>query len=544
MTSCLGIFIEPNIIKYAKISKDHDNLRVESFGIKFYDKIGEAINQIISDTYSFKTPISINLSEESYQYFNMFTLLNKADLRKAIQTEFEEFCSEKGINRNTLETRYILVNNIDDKEKIKVIHIATNKTSMINQEQPLAEYRVSTISPISVSISNIANLKQKENVLIVNMENQTTITTITDQKIYQIDKLENGASEALEEIRLKENSYSKAYEICKNSTIYTMEGQELQEETNEYLDNIMPTLYKIATAVKEIVSSSLMKIDKVYLTGTLSVVNNIDLYFQEVLGTEKCEILKPFFIKDSLKVNMKDYIEVNSAIALALQGLEYGIKEVNFKKQTFKDSLSGMFSGMKTEGKGENDKPSGPKVLTNFNMSLKGKFDATERWMLRTIGGILILTVVYIALAMFISNAIDTKNEQIADVKLDTQKKIAEVSADIQNVNAKTNEYQRLSDNLKNISNQVSENSKNKNNIPNLLSEIMYAIPKGVQITAIENTSGKHIIIQAQSEKYEQLGYFKAILRTKGILTPDTITSSPGEKSENLVKATIEGDMP
>ena len=50
--------------------------------------------------------------------------------------------------------------------------------------------------------------------------------------------------------------------------------------------------------------------------------------------------------------------------------------------------------------------------------------------------------------------------------------------------------------------------------------------------------------IQAQSEKYEQLGYFKAILRTKGILTPDTITSSPGEKSENLVKATIEGDMP
>lgn len=71
-------------------------------------------------------------------------------------------------------------------------------------------------------------------------------------------------------------------------------------------------------------------------------------------------------------------------------------------------------------------------------------------------------------------------------------KKIAEVSADIQNVNAKTNEYQRLSDNLKNISNQVSENSKNKNNIPNLLSEIMYAIPKEfklqLQKIQVENT--------------------------------------------------------
>lgn len=33
---------------------------------------------------------------------------------------------------------------------------------------------------------------------------------------------------------------------------------------------------------------------------------------------------------------MKDYIEVNSAIALALQGLEYGIKEVNFKNKHLK----------------------------------------------------------------------------------------------------------------------------------------------------------------------------------------------------------------
>ena len=41
----------------------------------------------------------------------------------------------------------------------------------------------------------------------------------------------------------------------------------------------------------------------------------------------------------------------------------------------------------------------------------------------------------------------------------------------------------------------------------------MYAIPKGVQITAIENTSGKHIIIQAQSEKYEQLAYFKSFIK-------------------------------
>ena len=72
----------------------------------------------------------------------------------------------------------------------------------------------------------------------------------------------------------------------------------------------------------------------------------------------------------------------------------------------------------------------------------------------------------------------------------------------------------------------------------------MVDMPKGVQIVSIENTNGKHIIIQAQSKKYEQLGYFKTILRTKGILVPSTVTSNLGEKNDEIVKVTIEGDMP
>ena len=36
---------------------------------------------------------------------------------------------------------------------------------------------------------------------------------------------------------------------------------------------------------------------------------------------------------------MKDYMEVNSAIALAMQGLGYGVKNINFKKPSFYDKL-------------------------------------------------------------------------------------------------------------------------------------------------------------------------------------------------------------
>lgn len=544
MTSCLGIYVEPNFIKYAKISKDHDNLRVESFGIKFYDKLGDAIDQIISDTYSFKTPISINLSEESYQYFYMFTLLNKVDMKKAIQTEFESFCTEKGINKNSLETRYALVNSLDDKEKIKVIHMSVNKSSIAEQEQPFLEYKLSTIAPISISISNIANLRPKENVLIVNMENETTITTITDQRIYQVEKMQNGALEVLEGIRAKENSYSKAYEICKNSTIYTMEGQELQEERNEYLDDIMPTLYTIANNIREKIANDTIKIDRVYLTGTLSVVNNIDLYFQEVLQNEKVEILKPFFIKDTVKINIKDYIEVNSAISLALQGLEYGLKDINFKKQTLKNNVSDLLAKFNI-GKEDKADKSRNKILSSiFSTNFKGKLDMTERWLLRVLGGALILTIIYSGFSMFLNKEINKKNLEIAEVKQDTNNQITEVKKDIEDVQNKTSEYQRLAENLRNISNQVSENNKNRNNIPNLLSQIMHSIPQGVQITSIENPSSKHIIIQAQSQKYEQLGYFKAILKTQGILSPSTVVSSDGERSGEVVKVRIEGDLP
>lgn len=547
MASCLGLYIEPNIIKYAKVSKDHDILKIDSFGIKFYDKLGDAIRQVISETISFKIPISINLSQETYQYFNMFNMLNKNDLKKAISIEFESLCAEKNLNKNVFETRYALVNSQDDKEKIKVIHISADKNEISTLEQALGEYRASIIAPIGISITNVANLKEKENIVIINMEEKTTITTVVDQNIYNVEVIEEGAKTVLDSIEIKENSYSKAYEICKNSTIYTMEGKELQDEENEYLDDIMPTLYKIASKVQETITQGNIKIDKIYITGTLSVVNNVDLYFQEFFNTEKCEVMKPYFLKDNVKINIKDYIEVNSAIALAMQGLEYGIKDMNFKKKDWKDDLNSIFSKFNAP---KENKEKGSLLGKSINMrglikfDLKGKLDNIERWMLRTAGGILFLTIIYFAFAIYLNTSIQKKNDEVQAVKNDTQIQISAVNSDIAKVNKKTNDYKQLSDNLKNISQQVAENNRNKKRIPNLLSQIMFAIPQGVQVTSIENTSSSHIIINAQSEKYEQLGIFKAILKNQGILAPDTVVSSSGVKQGNTVQIVIEGELP
>ena len=79
MSTCLGLYIEENLIKYAKVSKDHDQVKVESFGVKFYENIDQTIKQIVEETYSYKTPISINNSEENYNNFQVIALLNKND---------------------------------------------------------------------------------------------------------------------------------------------------------------------------------------------------------------------------------------------------------------------------------------------------------------------------------------------------------------------------------------------------------------------------------------------------------------------------------
>ena len=539
MPSCLGLYVENNLIKYAKVTKDRDFIKVDAFSVKFYDSIGETINQIVAETFSYKTPISINLSEEMYQYFYFFNLLNKNDLKKAIETEFDSYCFDKGFNRNALETRYALVQDLENDEKIKAIYISVNKTEINKKLQETDGNTITNILPLPMCIPNIATIKEKENVLIVNMEEKTTLTTIIDQKIYSVDKIEEGMDTVLFNINEKENSYSKAYEICKNTTIYTMEGKELLEEgENLYLEDIMPTLYSIVQKVKDFVENSINGIDKIYITGTGCVINNIDLYFQEYFPNMKCEILRPYFISENVKINMKDYIEVNSAIALAMQGLGFGIKTLNFKKPTLSDQLPDW---LKID--------IGPKETTgkkkfDFSFDLKTSWDSTEKWLIRSIAGIISFLIIYAVITTFLKIQTDNKIAEAEEVKNNAMLQISEVNKDIQTLNNKSSNYQKMTDNLKNYSDQVEENLKTKNVIPILLTRIMNVIPKGVTLTSIENTTDSHIVINAQSADYDLLGFFKGSLIVEGILDPNTVVSTSGVKQNGIVKIIIEGDLP
>ena len=539
MSSCLGLYIEEHLIKYAKVSKERDNIKVESFGMKFYDKIGDAISQVIEETYSQKTPISVNMSEEMYNYFDMFSLLTKNDLQKAIKTEFESYCADKGYNPNVFETRYAVVDSQLDKDKIKIIHIADNKIELNKRVQEIEGYHLVNISPISMSIPNLIQVSKDENSLVVNIEDDTVITTIMGGKIFNVDIIEEGSRDILSKINLKENSYSKSYEICKNTTIYTSEGRELQPEQQTYLDDIMPTIYNIVGQVSKIINSYTDKIRKVYITGTAALINNIDLYFQEYLPDVECEILKPYFVEKTRDISIKDYIEVNSAISMALMGLGEGVTGMNFKKKTLSDQIP---SWLKIDVNPDKSKKEQKNLGGFFTWDLGQKLDKTEKSLIRIAVALFLLVVIYSAFSGLLSYQMNEKEKEANDSIAQTNSQIQLANSDNEQIKTKTNEYTTMIQNLQDANDRITDRNRTRNAIPNLLNQIMSIIPENVQLTSIENDTGTHVVINAQSNKYEQLGYFVARLKTDVILT--NVVSTSGQKDNGIVTIKIEGDLP
>lgn len=549
MPSCLGLYIENNIIKYAKLTKDHDNIRIDSFGMKFYDNIDEAVKQIVNETYSYKTPISVNLSDEKYTYADLFSLLNKKDLEKAVETEFDFFCNESGKNRNAMEYRHLLIPNLEDKDKITSLYIYSDKSSVVGKIQTLDGFRVSNIIPLPISIANLSKFTNKKNSIIVNIEKNTTVTTIVNGNVHRVDLIENGMKEIFDKIIVKENSYAKAYEICKNSTIYTTQGRNLQIEENEYMEDIMPVLYKIIEQVKEIIKSNGIQIEEIYISGLATAINNVDLYFQENFLDKKCEILAPFFIKKTnVKLNIKDYIEVNSAISLALQALGAGPKEINFKNKGRFDQLSQILMSDigGTSSKKSNNKNKGienfiDKIKSSFKTDFSKSLDNIEKGIIRFGIATLVLLTVYSISAKILINQINNKQTQIKEFIADSETKISNISKNAKLINERTEQYNSLIQKIDEASQEATQIYKKKKAIPNLLTELMTNIPKEVQLLSINNSIGNTIKIEAQSKEYEQLGYFIAKIKNEGILID--VTSTEGIRQGELIKITIKGEL-
>lgn len=539
MQSSLGIYIEDNVIKYAKLQKDKELIRVEAYNVAFYDNdLKSVLNRIISETYSYKVPISINIPDEIYNSFEISSLISKQDVKKVINMEYEMMCAEKGYNARALEQRYMLAEQKENPDKQKVINIMTDKKEITKRLEMFEGKKVNTITPISTSIANLPEINGRKNIVIVNIEEKTKVTTIIEGQFYQFDVIEEGMQEILQNINKTENSMSKSYEVCKNMNVYTRNSSELYTWTNEYDEIVMSTLDKIITEVKKIMNSYYSNVENVYITGMGACINNVDLYFQENIPQAKCEILKPYFVSnESFQTPIKEYIEVNSAIALALDGLGMVNKNVNFAKSSgdiaSKDiSLDDINSGLKKAGK-------------YVKQEFKKPLDSVEKLLLRGTVACVMAMIVFIIFGNIISVQIKEKNEALSVASAYVKTELEKIEKDIKLISGRTETYKNVVEEITNPSDNDKNTSKRviaKDAIPNLLNRIMFVIPKRVKITSIKNTTSDHIVIEAEAEKYEQLGYFKAVLTTNGILK--NVKSTSGNKTGTAVQVTIEGDLP
>ena len=536
MSSCLGIYVDKNLIKYAKLKRVRDSFKVELFNVEVFEDLEETLKRIVIETNSTKDPICINVSNEIYNYFDVFSELEKKDITKSLDIEFEMLCQEKGYDKESLESRYLLADNKENIEKYKALYISTTKSEIDEKVKILSNYKLSSITSVLTSITNLVECNENENVAVVNLENETKVTTVINGQITRVDILNSALEEVIEKINKVELSWKKSYDTFKNITIYNHEIQSLDEHENEYIEIVMPAIEKIAKELKKLFSSFKEKIDKVYITGMGATISNIDLYLQDFFGDAKCEILKPFFINsNSSKVPTKEYIEVNSAIALALDGLEFVNKDLNFAPVSLLENIMDFENIKKAKETFD---------IKNWKAMLEEPLDIQEKLIVRGMAVCLIAIMGFSCFGGIISKNNIKQKEKAEEMIEQTIDEIAGLDSQASQIETYINTYTTLIENAETEGESSNKNTRviAKDAIPNLLNKIMFIIPQQVQIISIQNTENNHIVIEAVSEKYEQLGYFSAAIKAEEVLK--NVQSTSGEKSDSLIQITIEGDLP
>jgi hypothetical protein len=266
----------------------------------------------------------------------------------------------------------------------------------------------------------------------------------------------------------------------------------------------------------------------------------------------KCELLKPFFAESSsIKVPIKEYIEVNSAIALAMDALGDGMKELNFATGSkgnkekidlnadvdMNQLLDKIKSAFKPKKKPENAAANGGGI---------GENDLIDKVIIRLGATIIIAILAFLAYSGTIENKIDKRTQEVSAIQKKNSAELTKMDEDINEIKGgykpymdSINEYKRLVESQENVDEQ---RVISKDAIPNMLNRIMFLIPEKARLVRIENTEKTHIVIEAESQKYEQLGYFTSVLKTDQVLV--NVKSTSGAKSDSIVKVTIEGDLP
>ena len=320
MASALGIFIDRNIIKYAKLNGTKDKLKVESYGMKYGENHKELLKQIIEETNSSKNNVVINAAEIHYEETSIFSMLKKKDYDKAVEVAYEEIVDKQKLRPELLEYGYILSKNPADSEKLHVLLGIQEKGAMETRANLFGQnVMLYSQMPIGISISNI--YESPLPALIVNIEEDTYITEIYDTEPIKVTRIATGTKNIIDTINNEENSISKSYEVLRNMVLPTDDMDQISFEGNEYAPVIVSEVMKIVSEIKSVMKKRPGIYKKIYISGTGATISNLETFIEKLIDDVECDILRPAGIEGQKKVAIKEYVDVNSAIALACEAL-------------------------------------------------------------------------------------------------------------------------------------------------------------------------------------------------------------------------------
>lgn len=589
MPSCLGICIEKNLIKYAKLTKDKASslTTLNSFGIKFYDSLSDTVSEIISETQSENVPICVGLNSEDYTAVSVFSKLSMKDIKSLVNTNFTSVCEEKNVNSAALDMRYILVRNTGEQDTYKAICIAANKTELTNLGQVFGQYKLTGITSASLANANI--LKNKgigEKAAVINIEDDTKITIFNNGEITGLITIPLGLDEVFTRLSEKYNSYSRAYDACKGANAYAESDYSLDEDAKEINDVLLPMLYDLKQRVRAELYEYKDILRNIYITGTGVIINNIDLYFEDAFPGVKCEILVPYFINRDAS-NLKDVLEINNALAIAAYGVDGVDKETDFfasggylkaeankskrqKQLSVKEMMeiannwmTNLDNKMKRKVKSKDRRKSiafddeveqldqldqyvsgseEPIQQTEESESNEEYYDPFDEWLTRIAISTFVAFAAYTGVSHYTGHLLDEKIALANSRITITENEIKDVNNDIDYINSQAGDYEAKIGKLQRILEAIRTKEERSFDIPNLLSRLMFSVPAEVKITSVKVTEADEVIVSAESGRYAQLGYFVSRLKLEGVL--ENVEMKVVSMDTSSIKIIINGVLP
>ena len=552
MASCLGIYLSNNIIKYAKLTSDNNNnIKVENFGVRFIkDNQKDTLKNIIEETNSTKIPIVMNPQNDKFINYQMFEQVQSSGIaRDVARMEFEAWCEK---NAKSPDKYSFVYKNADVKNEENKFNSVLNFVEKKNLEdyQAIDKYEITDIYPAQLLMYRLVS-KSEENYMLVNLDNELSISVVIDGKLADIKFYNIGMKKILDDFSVKLGSYQKAYEACKQLNVYS------DEDTNNdrLLESIAePVLQDVLRDIAALSTRYKARLEKIFLTGSGIVFTNIDILIREYLSI-KCEILKPDFLKNTADVrNIAEALETMPAISMAYELLKQNDKGIGYStsKAKLKKEFGKLFSGKKEI------------KFPSFSFAKNKKDDKTTE---KAIGenkhpGIEIIedksfTIVTCALIVagltlvsyvifsnvYISNVNKTL-QTISKKKTETLESLSLAKSDISYISNNTSQYKEINDNVEDIVEQIENDKIGKfttYNVASFLQNIIRIIPKNVKLNTISSDDNKNIKITAQSNSYADLGYFVAELKINSTLNNVKINSV---KNGETTVIEIGGELP